>query len=415
MTALESDLDKRLGRTGNGPLSGIVVADFSRILAGPYCTMLLADMGATVIKVESPDGDDTRTWKPPVHGDQATYYLAVNRNKHSIALDLKDGEDLAVAQEIARRADVFIENFKPGSLARFGLDYESVRGTNPNIIYSSISGFGSGEGASLPGYDLLVQALSGLMSLTGDPDGEPYRSGLSVFDVMTGMHSGLGILAALHHRDLTGEGQNVETNLLSSALSGMVNQTSAYVAGGVVPGRMGNSHLSLFPYEPLQTKEGKIIVVAGNNRQFRTLCQVLGAPGLADDERFSSVPSRNERREELRPLLLERLAQHTAGEWFEILTEAGLPSAPIQTVKEGIELAERLGLSPVVQAGTGGSSVPTVRHPISFSATPATYDLAPPALNSSAEMLRKWLSSNSAGSGAEGLHAKGEEHEPSRP
>ena len=233
----------------SGPLSGLVVADFSRVLAGPYCTMLLADLGADVIKVESPEGDDTRHWVPPVSDSGVgTYYLAVNRNKRSIALDFADPDDNAVAHALAARADVFIHNFKPGGLTRFGLDYDSVHANNPGIVYCSISGFGSGAGASIPGYDLLVQGISGLMSLTGAPDGPPYRAGVAVFDVMAGMHSAIGILAALHHRDQTGQGQQIEINLLSSALSALVNQTSAYVAGGVVPTRMGNAHLSLYPY-----------------------------------------------------------------------------------------------------------------------------------------------------------------------
>src|SRR3712207_6708034 len=231
----------------SGPLAGLLVADFSRILAGPYATMLLADLGADVIKVEGPEGDDTRTWQPPVRDGVSTYYLGVNRGKRSVALDLKDPADLAAAQELARRADVLIENFRPGGLARYGLDHASVSATNPGVVYASISGFGSGpEGAKLPGYDLIVQAISGLMSLTGSPDGEPYRAGISVFDVMAGLHATIGVLAALNLRRETGRGQHVEVNLLSSALSGLVNQTSAYVAGGVVPHRMGNSPPSLF-------------------------------------------------------------------------------------------------------------------------------------------------------------------------
>jgi crotonobetainyl-CoA:carnitine CoA-transferase CaiB-like acyl-CoA transferase len=207
-------------------LAGLLVADFSRVLAGPYATMLLADLGADVIKVESPAGDDTRHWVPPRRGDVGTYYLSVNRNKRSVALDLAEPADLAAAQALAARADVVIENFKPGGLGRFGLDYEAVRQANPAVVYCSISGFGSGKGASLPGYDLLVQAVSGLMDLTGAPDGPPYKAGVAVFDVITGLHAAVGILAALHHRQATGEGQWVETNLLSSALSALVNHTS---------------------------------------------------------------------------------------------------------------------------------------------------------------------------------------------
>jgi crotonobetainyl-CoA:carnitine CoA-transferase CaiB-like acyl-CoA transferase len=371
----------------DGPLTGIVVADFSRVLAGPYCTMLLADLGADVVKVESPAGDDTRQWVPPVRGDLGTYYAAINRNKRSIALDLSDVDDLAVAQALSARADVMIQNFKPGGLARFGLDYDSVAARNPTSIYCSISGFGSGKGASLPGYDLLVQAASGLMSLTGSPDGPPYRSGISVFDVMTGMHSAIGILAAIHHRDVTGAGQHIETNLLSSAMSAMVNQTSAYVAGDVVPHRMGNAHLSLFPYEPLQTGDGELIVIAGNNGQFRRLAAALEAPDLADDPRFDTVGRRNDNREILRPILLDRLATRSAAEWFDVLSAAGIPCGPINDVRGGVELATDLGLEPVALAG----GIPTLRHPIRFSRTPARHDLAPPALDEHGAEVRAWL------------------------
>ena len=296
----------RAGVGSSGPLSGLLVADFSRILAGPYATMLLGDLGADVVKVESPGGDDTRTWLPPTRGDVATYYLAINRNKRSVTLDFADPEDRALAHELAARADVVIENFKPGGLRKFGLDYASVAERNPSVVYASISGFGSGGGASLPGYDLIVQAMSGLMSLTGDPDGPPYRAGISVFDVMSGMQATIGILAALQHRSRTGEGQQVEVNLLSTALSGMVNQSSAWVAGGDVPNRMGNAHPSLFPYEPLPTSDGDLIITAGNDGQFRRLCDALGIPEVADEARFAHNQDRNTHREELRPLLVER-------------------------------------------------------------------------------------------------------------
>src|SRR5215204_6917766 len=301
----------------SGPLAGLLVADFSRILAGPYSTMLLADLGAEVVKVEGPGGDDTRTWQPPVRDGVATYYLGVNRNKRSVALDLKDPGDVALAQELARRADVLVENFKPGGLGRFGLDYDSVAALNPGIVYASISGFGSGPGgAALPGYDLIVQAISGLMSLTGDPGGEPYRAGVALFDVMAGLHATIGVLAALNLRRDTGLGQHVEVNLLSSALSGLVNQTSAFVAGGVVPFRMGNSHPSLFPYEPLPCADGDLIITAGNDGQFRRLCEVLGLRDLVDDPRFTHNEDRTANRDQLRPLLVAKLQTRTKQEWF---------------------------------------------------------------------------------------------------
>ena len=375
-----------------GPLAGLLIADFSRILAGPYATMLLADLGAEVVKVEGPSGDDTRTWMPPVRDDVSTYYLGINRNKRSIALNLKDDEDLHLGQELARRADVVIENMRPGGMARFGLDYDTLRAANPGIIYASISGFGTTEeGRKLAGYDLMVQAVSGLMSLTGSPDGPGYRAGISVFDVMAGLHASIGILAALEHRHTSGEGQHVEVNLLSSALSGLVNHTSAAVAGGVTPYRMGNAHPSLFPYQPLATADGEIIVIAGNDGQFRVLCDLLGVPELAEDPRFGSNEDRTANRDELLPLLLEPLSQRTTEEWFVAFREVGLPGGPVNTVPQGVAFAESLGLEPVVEVGDGDAAVPSIRNPITFSATPADYRYPPPALDEHAEELRAWL------------------------
>ncbi|MGY1637634.1 CaiB/BaiF CoA transferase family protein [Geodermatophilus sp. SYSU D00742] len=380
-----------------GPLSGLLVADFSRVLAGPYATMLLADLGAEVVKVESPAGDDTRSWTPPVRDGVSTYYLGVNRNKRSIALDLKDAEDVAAARELARRADVLIENFKPGGLARFGLDYEAVAESNPGIVYASISGFGSGpQGRSLPGYDLIVQAISGLMSLTGDPDGEPYRAGISVFDVMAGLHATIGVLSALNVRHETGRGQHVEVNLLASALSGLVNHSSAYVAGGVVPFRMGNSHPSLFPYEPLPCSDGDLIITAGNSGQFRKLVEVLGVPELADDPRFLRNEDRTANRDQLRPLLVERLRTRTKQEWFRDIIAAGVPCGPINTVDQGVAFAEEVGLDPVVTVGEGDAAVPSVRNPIRFSSTPADYRLPPPRLDEHGAEIREWLAAPAA-------------------
>ncbi len=374
-----------------GPLSGVLVADFSRVLAGPYATMLMADLGAEVVKVEGPQGDDTRSWTPPVRGEVSTYYLGVNRGKRSIALNLRDETDARLARELARRADVVVENFRPGGLAKYGLDYDSVSASNPGVVYGSISGFGSEEGRNVPGYDLMVQAISGLMSLTGDPEGPPYRAGISVFDVMAGNHAVIGILAALRHRDATGQGQHVEVNLLSSALTGLVNHSSAYVAGGVVPFRMGNAHPSVFPYEPLPTADNDLIVTAANDGQFRRLCEVLGIPEIADDPRFARNAGRTEHREELRPILVEQLAKRGAVEWFELLVEAGVPSGPINTVDGGFAMAERFGLDPIVQVGEGDRTVPTTRHPIRFSRTPAGYRLPPPELDEHGSALREWL------------------------
>jgi crotonobetainyl-CoA:carnitine CoA-transferase CaiB-like acyl-CoA transferase len=370
-----------------GPLAGVLVADFSRVLAGPYATMLLADLGADVVKVEGPAGDDTRGWMPPVREGTSTYYLGVNRNKRSIALDLTDPDDLAVARRLAHRADVMVQNFRPGGLRRFGLDYDSVHAANPAVVYASISGFGAAGGAHLPGYDLMAQAASGLMSLTGEADGPPYKAGVAVFDVMTGLHAAVGVLAALRHREQTGRGQHVEVDLLSSALSGLVNHTSAHVAGGASPSRTGNAHPSIFPYEPLPTADGELVVIAANDGQFRRLCQVLDLPGLPDDPRFRRNRDRTAHRAALRPILVDRLARRGRDEWFRELTAAGVPCAPINTVADGVALAGRLGLDPVVSV----DGVPGIRHPIGFSATPPRYDLPPPELDEHGAELRAWL------------------------
>ena len=348
-------------------------------------------LGAEVIKVESPAGDDTRAWIPPDREGVSTYYLAINRNKRSVALDLADPTDQARAHALSAQADILVENFKPGGLQRFALDYPAVRARNERVIYCSISGFGSTGGAHIPGYDLMVQAISGLMSLTGDADGPPYRAGISIFDVMAGMHALVGILAALHHRDLTGQGQQVEASLLATAMSAMVNQTSAWVAGGTVPHRMGNAHPSVFPYEPIPTRDGDLIVTAGNDPQFRKLCTVLGAAELARDERFASNGARVANRGILKPILADLFSSRSALEWFDLLTEAGVPSGPINSVAAGVAFAERVGLEPVVRVGSGDDAVPGVRHPLSFSATPPRYDLPPPTLDQHGDQIRAWL------------------------
>ena len=377
--------------SSRGPLAGLVVADLSRVLAGPYCSMLLGDMGATVIKVEGPGGDDTRTWMPPVKDGVSTYYLSIGRNKRSVVLDFRDPDDRALAGELLRVADIAIENFKPGGLQKFGLDYETAAERNPELIYLSITGFGTEEGAWLPGYDLMVQAVSGLMSLTGDPDGPAYRAGISVFDVMAGLHGLIGILAALHQRHETGRGQHVEVNLLSSAMSGLVNQTAAYTAGGVVPTRMGNAHPSLFPYETMPTADRDMIITAGNDRQFRALCEVLGIPEVADDPQFVTNADRTRNREPLRGILVAELAKWKADDLFVALNKAGVPCGPINTIAEGVELAESLGLAPRVELGTGDRAVSLVRNPIGFGDAELSYDLPPPELGEHSDEIKSWL------------------------
>ncbi|MGA0330088.1 MAG: CaiB/BaiF CoA transferase family protein [Ilumatobacteraceae bacterium] len=373
------------------PLEGLLVADLSRVLAGPYCSMLLADMGATVIKVESPAGDDTRTWVPPTKDGVATYYMSINRNKKSIVLRFDDPDDLAVVKKLVSKADICLENFKVGGLKKFGLDYESVSATNPSLIYLSISGFGTKEGAWLPGYDLIVQAVSGLMSLTGEPDGPPFRAGISVFDVMAGLHGTIGVLAALNQRQITGRGQHVEVNLLSSAMSGLVNQTAAYTASGTVPFRMGNAHPSLFPYEALPTADRDLIIAAGNDKQFRALCKVLGIEHVADDPRFTINADRTKNREELRPFLLAELKKWKSDDLFIALNKVGVPCGPINTIGDGVELAERLGLEPRVSVGEGDRQVDLVRNPITFSDGELDYRLPPPTLGEHSDEIRAWI------------------------
>lgn len=359
-----------------GPLEGIVVADFTRVLAGPYCTMLLGDMGAEVIKVERPGaGDDTRAWGPPyTSSGQSTYFAGVNRNKTTVGIDLSNPEGVQAARDLIARADIVIENFKVGTLERLGLDYATVSAEHPGLVFCTISGFGSGAGREMPGYDLLVQAMGGLMSVTGPAPGEPTKVGVALVDVITGLHATVGILAALHHRDATGEGQRLEVNLLSSLLSGLVNQSSAYAGAGVVPGILGNAHPSIAPYEVYATADRPLIIAVGNDRQFASLVEVLGAPALAEDPRYRTNPDRVTHRVALNEQLVALLAGAGADEWQQRLTQSGVPCGPINDIAQAFALAERLGLEPVVDA----NGTPTVAHPIRFDRTPATYRLPPP-------------------------------------
>ena len=382
MTAPDARSEPRTPRAMNaaGALDGVVVADFSRVLAGPYATMLLADLGAEVVKVERPGaGDDTRHWGPPYAADgQATYFTGVNRNKSTLWLDLATDDGRDEARSLALRADVVVENFKPGGMDRLGLGYASLAAENPRVVVCSISGFGSGEGANLPGYDLLVQAMGGLMSVTGPEAGHPTKVGVALVDVVTGLHAVYGILAALRHRDRTGEGQHVEVNLLSSLLSALVNQASSYVAGDVVPGILGNDHPSITPYGVYATGDRPLVLAVGNDGQFRSLCRVLDLPQLSDDTRFATNPARVSHRAGLRDLLEAALAADGATAWHSALTAAGVPCGPINDIAGAFDLATSLGLAPVVPVP--GSDVPQVANPLRLSVTPPTYRLAPPAM-----------------------------------
>ncbi len=371
-------VDTTLTDHGTAALRGVRIADFSRVLAGPYATMLLADLGAEVVKVERPGtGDDTRAWRPPADASgTSTYFLGVNRNKRSVTLDLATGQGRDRARELIAGSDVVVENFRPGTMRKLGLGHEELLAADPRLVYCSVTGFGTGAGAELPGYDLLVQAVGGLMSVTGEPDGEPTKTGVALVDVITGLHATVGILAALRHRERTGEGQLVEVSLLGSLLSAMANQSSGYVAAGVVPGRLGNAHPSIAPYETFHTADRPIALAVGNDRQFAALAALLGVPELAADERFRTNPDRVAHRGELRPLLQDRLRTRGADHWARALPAAGVPAGPVNALDEAFAYAGRLGVEAVVDvAGTR-----QVAHPIRLAATPARYRLAPPEL-----------------------------------
>jgi crotonobetainyl-CoA:carnitine CoA-transferase CaiB-like acyl-CoA transferase len=378
----------------SGPLEGLLVADFSRVLAGPFATMLLGDLGADVVKVEHPaGGDETRGWGPPWYRDHSTYYLAVNRNKRSVALDLKTDAGRRAARALAARADVLVENFKAGAAERLGLGYEEVGRDNPGLVWCSISGFGRGPGADLPGYDFLVQAMSGLMSITGPAGGEPTKVGVALVDVLTGLYAFGGVLAALRERDRTGRGQRVEVSLLGSALASLVNQASSYLCTGKPPRAMGNRHPSITPYETLATADRPLVVAVGNDGQFARLCRVLGVPGAATDPRFATNADRVTNRDALAELLERALAARGASDWVAALSEAGVPCGLVNDVGEAFALAERLGLEPVAAAG----GIPQVANPIRLSSAPASYRLAPPALGEHTAEVLGWLAGPPSG------------------
>jgi crotonobetainyl-CoA:carnitine CoA-transferase CaiB-like acyl-CoA transferase len=365
----------------SGALDGLLIADFGRVLAGPYATMLLADLGADVVKIERPGaGDETRRWGPPWVGEDSTYFLSVNRNKKSVAIDLTQPEHLAMARQLVARADVVVENFLPGTMQRFGLGYDDVREVNPGVVYCSITGFGGDH--DLPGYDLLIQAVGGLMSITGPDPQTPTKTGVAVVDVIAGLHAAVGILAALRHRDRTGHGQRVEINLLSSLLSALTNQSAAYVSGGSVPQAMGNRHPSIAPYEVFDTADRPIVLAVGTDRQFAALVDALGLRPLAVDDRYATNTARVINRDALQQLLNEALHSRTADEWFDILTAVRVPCGPVNDIGEAIALADRLGLHPTVMMDdpTRSTAVGQVANPITLSITPATYRTPPPAL-----------------------------------
>ena len=358
-----------------GALDGLLVADFSRVLAGPLCTMTLGDLGADVVKVERPGaGDDTRGWGP-------SYYTALNRNKRSVVLDLRDPGDVALARELALRADVLVESFRPGLMAALGLDLAELRAANPRLVTCSITAFGSGS--ELPGYDLLAQAAAGWMSVTGEEDGPPLKVGAPLADVLCGLHATIGILAALR----SGTAQHVEVSLMQSALSGLINQAAAVLVEGRVPGRLGNRHPSITPYETYAAADGDLVVACGNDSIFASLATAIGRPELAADARFARNDDRHVHRAALAAELEPLFAQRPVDEWVERLRAARVPAGAVNSIDAAFAFAESLGLGPVDD--TGGTR--TVAPPFGLSATPAEVRLPPPALDEHGDEIRSWL------------------------
>lgn len=381
------------------PLDGVLVADFSRVLAGPLATMTLADLGARVIKVERPGaGDDTRSWGPPWSETGATYFESANRNKESVALDLTDPEDLALARKLALKADVLVENFKPGGLAKLGLGYEDLRDENPGLIYASISGFGSAGGRHLAGYDFLVQAVGGLMSITGPADGSPYKAGVALVDVLCAKDTTIGVLSALEaRRRNNGRGSHLEINLLSSLQGALVNQGQAYLGAGKVPSRMGNEHPSIVPYQLLECSDGPLAVTVGNDDQFVRMAAALGVAELAEDERFATNTERVAHRDTLVPLLEKALSANGAQHWQDVLTEVGVPAGKVGGIDQGVALAEELGLEPTVdvQDGSGTTVGRQFRHPVTWNPPLESPTTAPPQLGEHTESVVEWLNRTS--------------------
>ena len=390
-TPAEASVAPGIPGPAQGALNGLLVADFSRVLAGPYLTMLLADLGATVIKVESPEGDQTRAWGPPWREKDSTYYLAVNRGKRSVILDLADPGDQRLASELATRADVLVENMMPGRMARFGLDYPAVAAVNERVVYCSLTGFGpQPEGGAMPGFDLVAQAASGLMSITGEAGGPATKVGVAVVDVLCGLHAAVGTLAALAARTRTGRGQLVEANLMLSALSALTNQAGGYLAAGVVPTRLGNAHPSVAPYEVFPLHDAEIVIAVGTDAQFRNLCRVLEIDAVMTDNRFATNSARVRHRDELRELLTASLGHLGKAQALHLFREAGVPAGPVNNMDQAFDFARTLNLD--VTWNVDG--VPQVRTPFELSATPPRPTLGAPALDGMGEDIRQWLASS---------------------
>lgn len=404
----------------SGALSHIRVLDLTRVLAGPWACQMLADLGAEVIKIERPgSGDDTRAWGPPYLKDQdgrdtreSAYFLSTNRGKKSVTLDISTAEGQAIVRKLAMESDVFIENYKVGDMARYGLSYEDLKALNPRLVYCSVTGFGQdGPMSGFAGYDFIVQGMGGLMSITGErddlPGGGPQKLGVAFSDLMTGMYSSVAILAALEHRHKTGEGQYIDMALLDVQVAAMANMNMNYLVSGKVPKRQGNAHANIVPYQVFRTRDGHMVLAVGNDRQFAKFCTIAGCPQFATDERFATNNNRVRNREILVPMLEEVLLGRTTAEWVARLEAAGVPAGPINDIAQTFEHPQvkhrkmKLDL-PHPQAGT----VPSVANPIKFSATPIEYRSAPPTLGQHTQDILSTLGGLSEGEIA-ALHDKG--------
>ncbi len=375
------------------PLSDITVLDLSRVLAGPYCSMMLGDLGAEVIKVERPElGDDTRHWDPPSAGGEAAYYLCVNRNKRSLTVNMKEAEGREIIRELARKSDILIENFKVGTLEKMGLGYEEIRKINPGIIYCSITGFGqNGPYKDKPGYDFMIQGMGGIMSFTGDPEGPPMKVGVAIVDITAGLFASSAILAALRHREKTGAGQFIDIALLDSVVAWLANVGSNYLISGQLPRRYGNAHPNIVPYEPFMAGDGIYIALAvGNDLQWRKFCKLAGIDPLAEDPRFATNAARVNHREELIPVIREKMLDRTAEEWLKVLDENKIPCGPINTLDKVFsdpQVLEREMVADIPHPTA--DSFKMVASPMKLTETPCEITRHPPLLGEHTEQLLK--------------------------
>jgi crotonobetainyl-CoA:carnitine CoA-transferase CaiB-like acyl-CoA transferase len=376
-----------------GPLKGVLVLDLSRVLAGPWATQVLGDLGAEVIKVERPGaGDDTRAWGPPFttksdgsRGD-AAYFLAANRNKKSVTIDFSRPEGADLVRQLAAKADVVVENFKVGGLKAYGLDYPSLAAINPRLVYCSITGFGqTGPYAGRAGYDYMIQAMGGLMSITGEIDGQPMKAGVAVADLFSGLYAACGMLAALLHARATGQGQHLDIALFDVQAAMLANQASNYFVSGEVPGRMGAGHTNLAPYQPFPTSDGEIIIAVGNDGQFRALCRALGQEALADDPRYRTNADRVGHRFVLAEALAPLTRARTTHDWIAALEPAGVPCGPINRIDQVFAEPQAVARGLVVEQQRADQTVRTVASPIRLSQTPAAYEEPPPTLGGDTE------------------------------